>query len=236
MEVRRHEDEARCRRAAAVSRGGQCRPRVAFGRRDRGGEGVLQPGWLRSGERGAASDGRHRLQRRGAGRVLPAPLPRLDDRRRLDRDDEEPHRRRHLRAQLPAAPGARAGVSAELFRALFAPRGIALYGASGDVSKNTARPQRYLRRHGYAGRIAPINRSRREVLGEAAYASLAEAPGEIDQAFIMVPPEDVPAACDECFARRVPVVTIFTDGFGETGAAGRAVEARLVAGGGPRGG
>ena len=115
-----------------------------------------------------------------------------------------------------------------LFRALFAPRGIALYGASGDAAKNTARPQRYLRKHGYTGLVAPINRSRREVLGVAAYPSLAEAPGEIDQAFIMVPPADVPAACDECFARGVPVVTIFTDGFGETGAAGRAIEARLV--------
>jgi len=53
-----------------------------------------------------------------------------------------------------------------LFRALFAPRGVALYGASGDAAKNTARPQRYLRKHGYAGTIAPINRTRREVLGD----------------------------------------------------------------------
>jgi acyl-CoA synthetase (NDP forming) len=120
-------------------------------------------------------------------------------------------------------------VSSALFRALFAPRGIALYGASGDASKNTARPQRYLGRHGYAGSIAPINRTRSEVLGAPAYPSLAEAPGDIDHAFIMVPPADVPAACDECFARRVPVVTIFTDGFGETGAAGRKVEDQLVA-------
>lgn len=120
-------------------------------------------------------------------------------------------------------------MSAELFRALFAPRGIALYGASGDPEKNTARPQRYLRKHGYAGLIAPINRTRCEVLGETAYPSLAGAPGEIDQAFIMVPPADVPAACEECFARRVPLVTIFTDGFGETGGAGRAIEAQLVA-------
>jgi len=115
-----------------------------------------------------------------------------------------------------------------LFRALFAPRGVALYGASGDAAKNTARPQRYLRKHGYTGLVAPINRSRREVLGVEAYPSLAEAPREIDQAFIMVPPADVPAACDECFARGIPVVTIFTDGFGETGAAGREIEARLV--------
>jgi acetate---CoA ligase (ADP-forming) len=121
-------------------------------------------------------------------------------------------------------------MSAELFRALFAPRGIALFGASGDPTKNTARPQRFLRKHGYAGAIVPINPTRREVLGERAYASLAQATGEIDHAFVMVPPEDVPAACEECFARRVPVVTIFTDGFGETGEAGREAQARLVAG------
>ncbi len=120
-------------------------------------------------------------------------------------------------------------MSEALFRALFAPRGVALFGASGDPAKNTARPQRFLRKHGYAGTIAPINPSRREVLGERAYAWLADAPGEIDQAFVMVPPADVPAACEECFARRVPVVTIFTDGFGETGEEGRKAEARLVA-------
>lgn len=120
-------------------------------------------------------------------------------------------------------------MSAELFRALFAPRGIALYGASGDATKNTARPLRYLRKHGYGGQIVPINRTRREVLGERAFPSLAAAPGNIDQAFIMVPPQDVPAACEECFARHVPVVTIFTDGFGETGSAGRKVEDALVA-------
>lgn len=119
-------------------------------------------------------------------------------------------------------------MSGALFRALFAPRGVALFGASGDPAKNTARPQRYLQKHGYTGAIAPINRSRREVLGLPAYPSLAEVPGDIDHAFVMVPPQDVLAACEECFARRVPVVTIFTDGFGETDDAGRAAQARLV--------
>jgi acyl-CoA synthetase (NDP forming) len=120
-------------------------------------------------------------------------------------------------------------VKSELFRALFAPRGVALFGASGDPAKNTARPQRFLRKHGYVGTIVPINPTRREVLGEPAYARLVDATGDIDQAFIMVPSEDVPAACDECFARRVPVVTIFTDGFGEAGATGREAQTRLVA-------
>src|SRR5260221_892185 len=104
MEVRRHEDEARRGAAAALPRGGQRRPRAAVGRGDRDCQGLLQPGGLRCRQRIAAGDGRHGLQPGGAGRVLPAPLPRLDDRRRLDRDPQEPHRRAHLRAQLFATP------------------------------------------------------------------------------------------------------------------------------------
>ena len=59
-----------------------------------------------------------------------------------------------------------------LAQALFAPRAVALVGASGDAGKNTARPQRYLKKHGYPGRVVPINPTRGEVLGERAYASL----------------------------------------------------------------
>ena len=58
---------------------------------------------------------------------------------------------------------------ARLAQALFAPRGVALIGASGDAKKNTARPQRYLRKHGYTGRIYPVNPSRDEIFGERAY-------------------------------------------------------------------
>ena len=63
----------------------------------------------------------------------------------------------------------------KLADALFAPRAVALFGASADASKNTARPQRFLRKHGYTGRIVPINASRSEVLGERAWPSLADA-------------------------------------------------------------
>ena len=40
--------------------------------------------------------------------------------------------------------------------ALFSPKAVALIGASGDAAKNTARPQRYLKKHGYAGKVFPI--------------------------------------------------------------------------------
>jgi len=116
-----------------------------------------------------------------------------------------------------------------LAEALFAPRVVALVGASGDPAKNSARPLRFLRKHGYAGRIVPINASRGEVLGERAFSSLAEAPGAIDHAFIMTPGDSVERALDECGARGVPVATIFSDGFADAGDEGTARQARLVA-------
>src|SRR5260370_37646411 len=116
-----------------------------------------------------------------------------------------------------------------LAQALFAPRAVALVGASGDIAKNSARPLRFLRKHGYAGRIVPINASRSEVLGERAYRSLAEAPGAIDHAFIMTPGDSVERALEECGARGVPVATIFSDGFADAGAEGAARQARLIA-------
>ena len=109
-----------------------------------------------------------------------------------------------------------------LAQALFAPRAVALVGASGDAEKNSARPLRFLKKHGYSGRIVPVNAARREVLGERAWPSLAEAPGEIDHAFIMTPGESVERAVEECGARGVPVATIFSDGFADAGAEGMA--------------
>ena len=116
-----------------------------------------------------------------------------------------------------------------LAQALFAPRAVALVGASGDATKNTARPLRFLRKHGYGGRIVAINAIRSQVLGERAYTSLAEAPGTIDHAFVMTPGDTVELAVEACGARGIPVVTIFTDGFAETGPEGAARQARLVA-------
>ena len=111
--------------APALPRRRECRPRAAVGLRDRGGEGRLQPGRLRGRARGGAGDGRARLQPRGAGRILHAALPRLDDRGRLDRDAQEPDRRTRLRPTLrpaTATQGGSGGVNMTMLRrALFAP-------------------------------------------------------------------------------------------------------------------
>ncbi|MBC7779341.1 MAG: CoA-binding protein, partial [Proteobacteria bacterium] len=114
-------------------------------------------------------------------------------------------------------------------QALFTPRRIALVGASGDASKNTARPQRFLRKHGFTGTILPINPGRAEILGETAYPSLDAAPGPIDHAFIMTPGDSVLGLVAECVRLKVPVATIFSDGFAERGDAGRRLQDEIVA-------
>ncbi|HXZ51734.1 MAG TPA: acetate--CoA ligase family protein [Burkholderiales bacterium] len=114
-----------------------------------------------------------------------------------------------------------------LAQTLFAPRAVALVGASGDANKNTARPQRFLARHGFAGRVLPINPTRAEVLGKRAYRSIAEAPQPIDHAFIMIP--EVEQALEDCGRCGVPVASIFSDGFADAGEAGAARQARLAA-------
>jgi acyl-CoA synthetase (NDP forming) len=114
-----------------------------------------------------------------------------------------------------------------LAQALFSPRSVALVGASGDEAKNTARPQRYLAKHGYAGRVVPVNPSRKEIFQVKAFPSIAEAPGDIDHAFIMV--EDVEGAIEDCGRKGVPVASVFSDGFADAGPEGMARQQRLAA-------
>lgn len=116
-----------------------------------------------------------------------------------------------------------------LFQPLFEPRSIALIGASGEAGKNTARPQQFLRRHGWTGLIRPINPGRTELFGEPAFASLDEVPDAIDHAFVMVPAARVLDAVEACGRKHVPIVTIFSDGFAEAGGEGVATQAALAA-------
>jgi len=116
-----------------------------------------------------------------------------------------------------------------LAQALFAPRTVALVGASGNAAKNTARPQRFLKKHGYAGRVVPINSGRADVLGERAYASIVEVPGPIDHAFVMTPGDSVEAALEACGMCGVPLMSIYSDGFAEAGADGMRRQQRLAA-------
>lgn len=116
-----------------------------------------------------------------------------------------------------------------LAQVLFAPKSIALIGASGDAKKNTSRPQRFLRKFGYTGRIIPVNPARDEIFGEKAYPDLLSVPETVDHAFIMVPTDAVAAVVEQCVAKKVPLATIYSDGFAEIGPEGRRKQEQLLA-------
>jgi len=118
------------------------------------------------------------------------------------------------------------GKTPSLAEALFAPRSVALVGASGDAGKNTARPQRYLRKHGYTGKIYPVNPTRPSIFDETCFPSVEKIPQQIDHALIMV--QDVESALEDCGKRGVPVASVYSDGFADAGAQGLKRQAKLV--------
>ena len=112
--------------------------------------------------------------------------------------------------------------------ALLEPRTVALIGASADRTKNTSRPLRFLQQCGWQGTIVPINPNHSMVLGLEAYKSVLDYPGGIDHAFVMTAAELLPSVIEQCGAKHIPLVTIYTDGFAELGPSGIAKQAALV--------
>jgi acyl-CoA synthetase (NDP forming) len=112
---------------------------------------------------------------------------------------------------------------------LFNPRTVAIIGASTDPKKLGGLPVALSLRHGYAGRLFPVNASAAEVQGLKAYPSLAAIDGSVDCAIIAVPEPAVPDAVRACAAKRVGVAAIFSSGFAEISEAGREAQDRIAA-------
>jgi acyl-CoA synthetase (NDP forming) len=113
-------------------------------------------------------------------------------------------------------------------KALLDPDSVALVGVSGDPKKNTARPLRFMRRHGYGGRIFPVNAARRRVMDEPAWPSVDALPQAVDHVFVMVSADQVMDVLEQSARNGARVVTIYSDGFGESGPQGRDRQRELI--------
>ena len=114
-------------------------------------------------------------------------------------------------------------------RAALDPASIAIVGASDNPHKVGGRPILYMKRYGYRGAIYPINPARAEVQGLKAYPDLASLPQAPELAIVAVSGEEAVGAVEACAGRGVKVCVVMSSGFGEIGAAGRALQDRMLA-------
>ena len=102
-------------------------------------------------------------------------------------------------------------------RALFAPRHVAVIGASRAPGKIGHSVVHNLIKGGFAGRIFPINAAGGEVEGLACLRSAAELPDAVDCAMLVVPAKETVAAIRACADKGVRSAIIGAVGFAETG-------------------
>jgi acetyltransferase len=117
---------------------------------------------------------------------------------------------------------------ASALRHFFAPRSVAVVGASATRGKAGHFLFRNLLDGGYTGRVYPVNPTSKRVLGCRTYPSVAEMPEPVDLAFLVVSPTHIMPALHECARRGVKAVTIVTAGFAEVGEQGRARQMEIV--------
>jgi acyl-CoA synthetase (NDP forming) len=110
----------------------------------------------------------------------------------------------------------------------FNPRAIAIVGASQDLGSISGQPLKFLKSHGYRGRLYPVNPRYAEVAGEKCYAALADVPEVPDLVLILVSAARVADMLRECGVKGVPFVIIFTSGFAEMGGDGVRLQRQLA--------
>ena len=142
-----------------------------------------------------------------------------------------------IKVEVPAALGPEALARFEererqsavaTLRAFLWPRSVAVIGASrsrvtigGEVFHNLVSA-------GFPGPVYPVNPKAEVVQSVAAYPSVAEAPGPVDVAVIVVPAESVVEVARDCGAAGVRGLVVISAGFSETGDEGAARQRELL--------
>ena len=116
----------------------------------------------------------------------------------------------------------------ELIGRLLSPESIAIVGASADLERFNGRVVKNLLRHGYPGKVYPVNPKYDEVAGLPCYASVGDLPEAPETVFISVGRERVLGVFRECAALGTPTATIYSAGFSEFDEEGGRIEAEIA--------
>ncbi|HHT9114833.1 MAG TPA: acetate--CoA ligase alpha subunit [Candidatus Wunengus californicus] len=109
----------------------------------------------------------------------------------------------------------------------FSPKTVAVVGASREEGKVGHDLLKNLVRHGFQGKVYPVNPHAGNILGIKTYTALKKIPDKVDLAVIVVPAPYVGKTIDECIEKGIDSVIVISAGFKESGIDGAAREREL---------
>src|SRR5687767_5620643 len=112
---------------------------------------------------------------------------------------------------------------------LFEPASVAIVGATERSDAVGRVLVENMVSSGYKGELYGVNPRAKRVLGVPCYPSVREVPKRVDLAVVATRAEAVPAVIEDCGRAGTRAAVIITAGFSETGAAGAALEGRVLA-------
>jgi acyl-CoA synthetase (NDP forming) len=113
-------------------------------------------------------------------------------------------------------------------RPLFAPRSVAVVGASADPAKWGNALARGALRGAHRRSVYLVNRAGGEILGRQAHPSLADLPGTAELVVLSVPAAAFEGAVDEALAAGAKGIVGISSGLGEHDEHGREIESRVT--------
>lgn len=120
-----------------------------------------------------------------------------------------------------------AGADIDQVARLFAPRSIALIGAT-DKSWWSRAIYANLQEHGFTGDIHLVNPKGIEVHGQRSFAAIADLPADVDLAFVMTPTPVTLEVVEKVADHGIRSAVVLTSGFAEVGEEGALLERALV--------
>jgi acetyl coenzyme A synthetase (ADP forming)-like protein len=112
--------------------------------------------------------------------------------------------------------------------ALFAPKSIAVIGASNRQGSVGRAVFTNILLNEYTGTVYPVNPKDRSISGVRSYASVHDLPESVDVAVVVVPAAVVPAVTEDCGKKGVKSLIIISAGFKEVGQDGAALEHQVA--------
>jgi len=109
----------------------------------------------------------------------------------------------------------------------FSPKSVAIIGASSNVNKGGYHILKNVTA-GFKGKIYPVNKSYKEILGLPCYPDVASIPGDFDLAIYFIPSKELPHTINDCAKKGAKGIIIESGGFNEAGEEGKKLQKRSL--------